>query len=184
MAQKPQLRMGLADFDRLPPLALPDGCSVRPYRTGDERAWAALLQENGELGAWSVERAEAAFQGGSRVWRESIHFVFCAERPVATACVQLHDADPRVPELGWVAVAPDQRGRGLGRAVSLAVLHFMREQGYERCFLRTDDHRLAAIRLYLRLGFEPDMSQESYPARWQAVYRALGAAGEGGIRYG
>jgi mycothiol synthase len=173
--QRPQLRMRHDDLNSLAPLEAPAGYRMLRFAAGDERIWVALLQENGELGEWNLERAERLFTATKgAVWRESIHFIVHGQRPVATACVQLHADSPGAPELGWVAVSPDCRRQGLGRSICLAVLHFMREQGYLRCFLRTDDRRLPAIKTYIRLGFVPDMEyHSSFPARWQAVWAAL-----------
>jgi mycothiol synthase len=39
--------------------------------------------------------------------------------------------------------------------------------------LETDDWRLAAIRTYLRLGFEPDPVEEEHAARWRRVLKIL-----------
>lgn len=162
-------------LDCLVPPEIPEGYRVRRFVPGDEPVWVALLQENGELGEWTRERAERLFTAKrGAVWRESIHYIGHGPRPVATACVQLHEDSPDTPELGWVAVSPDYRRRGLGRAICLVVMDFMREQGYLRCFLRTDDRRLPAIKTYLRLGFVPDLEYHgSFPARWQAVRAAL-----------
>jgi hypothetical protein len=44
-------------------------------------------------------------------------------------------------------------------------------------WLFTDDHRDAAIRLYLRVGFVPDPHDPSHPQRWRVVYRRLGIEG-------
>jgi GNAT superfamily N-acetyltransferase len=91
--------------------------------------------------------------------------------PVATAQLHLHPDDEYAPlaELGWVAVRPEHRGRRLGSAVCLAVMHYAKVTGYRELFLRTDDGRLPAIRLYLRLGWQPWMRDASSPARWQDI---------------
>jgi mycothiol synthase len=58
--------------------------------------------------------------------------------------------------------------------VILAVLHHFRESGCTGAVLETDDHRLPAIRLYLSLGFLPQMVAPDHPERWRAVFQALG----------
>ena len=172
---RPQLRMRYDDLNGLPPLELPVCYHVRRFASGDEPIWVALLRDNGELGDWDLERAKRLFSAKKgAVWRKSIHFIMHGQRPVATACVRLHLDLPDTAELGWVAVIPDYRWRGLGRAVCLAVMHFMHEQGYRSCFLRTDDRRLPAIKTYLGLGFRPDLEYHStFPGRWEAVMAAL-----------
>jgi mycothiol synthase len=74
-----------------------------------------------------------------------------------------------------VGVIPEFRGRGFGRLVTLAVLHWLREQGYRRVILHTDDWRLPAIRTYLRLGFQPVLFDDHHTRRWEAVWGKLGS---------
>src|SRR5690606_36526282 len=69
---------------------------------------------------------------------------------------------------------PRNRGKGLGKLVSVAVLNDLYERGFRRCMLRTDDFRLPAIKTYLDLGFVPDMKDDSHPERWAKVWDALG----------
>jgi mycothiol synthase len=162
------------DLTFLPELVLAPGYKVQCWQVGDEIRWINVLQTNGELGEWNLDRVQKAFHAeNGRVWPESIHLLVHNDEVIATACVQLHSDTPTIPELGWVATIPAGRGQGLGRAVSIAVMHFMRKSGFQSCFLRTQDWRLPAIKTYLRLGFVPDLSHESYPDRWQAIYHRL-----------
>ena len=62
-----------------------------------------------------------------------------------------------------VAVVPAHRGKGLGCAVTLAVRHKLRDEGLCAAELLTDDHRLAAIKTYLDVGFEPSLTHENHP---------------------
>ena len=73
-----------------------------------------------------------------------------------------------------VCVLPEHRGRGIGRALVLASLHYFRDHGYRRAVLTTDDHRLAALRTYLALGFVPVLVAEDHRERWRKCLAALG----------
>jgi mycothiol synthase len=55
----------------------------------------------------------------------------------------------------YVAALPEERGKGLGRAVVVAALHYFRDRGFERVMLGTQGYRTAAVQLYLSLGFHP-----------------------------
>lgn len=55
-----------------------------------------------------------------------------------------------------LAVRPDQRGRGLGSALVLDGLRWMRRRGVDRAVVNTQLHNEAARRLYLGLGFREE----------------------------
>jgi mycothiol synthase len=52
-----------------------------------------------------------------------------------------------------VGVDPDQRGLGLGRALTLVGLRYLRSQGLFQVMLYVDESNTPAIRLYQSLGF-------------------------------
>jgi mycothiol synthase len=170
----PRLRMGFRQFEGLvAPESVP-GYGVRTFRPGDEDAWIAILQ-TGELGVWDRPRLDEMMRGArAELPTDGIFFATCAGRPVGTACTLLHPGDEGpVAELGWVAVAPEHRGRALGLQVCRAVLAFIHRLGYGYAYLLTDDFRLPAISTYLRLGFEPEIADPSHPGRWAALQQAL-----------
>ena len=49
------------------------------------------------------------------------------------------------------------KGKGIGYTVCAAVTRSLVERGYSRIFLTTDDWRLPAIAIYLKLGYVPDL---------------------------
>ena len=57
--------------------------------------------------------------------------------------------------LSCLAVAPTARGRGLGRALTLAALELARRHGARRAFLPVEADNAVAARLYAGLGFTP-----------------------------
>ena len=163
-------------LDGLPQLVIPDGYELRTLTAGDGAAWTALLDRNGELDPWTLERSAPYFAPGSTMVLDGSFFVTRAGEPVATAQLHLHpdDSYAPTPELGWVAASPEHQGHGLGYVACLAVLHQAAAAGHDRIFLMTDDNRLPAIVTYLRLGFEPWMVDPTAPDRWQAIQRILG----------
>src|SRR5690606_34620595 len=122
MSDKPQLRMYFSRFYNLPSLKLPPGVKLRSFEPGDEERWARVVSSAGDLGEWSVERAKSAMSGASRIESKGIHFLVVDGKEIATACVQVDEARPHLPELGFVAVSPEYRGHGFGYLISLAVL--------------------------------------------------------------
>ena len=60
--------------------------------------------------------------------------------------------------LHWLAVHPNHRGKGIGELLVSLVVNFFKETGQNIVTLRTQGHRIPAIRLYSRLGFIIDPS--------------------------
>jgi mycothiol synthase len=163
------------DLRGLPPLVVPSGYSLRSHREDDLAAWTSIMVRNAELGDWTEERAAPYFAVSRPTVLDGSYFVTFHDIPVATAQLVLHREDnyAPIPELGWVAAAPEHRGKGIGFAVCLAVLRYAAALGHQSLFLRTDDHRLPAIRSYLRLGFQPWMYESTAPDRWAQILARL-----------
>ena len=158
----------------LPDQWVPVGLELRTFRLGDEAGWAKLM--TGAIGHWDEASTVRQFLGEAGVSAEGIFFLVTADQYVATA------TDKRLPAsdtgyLRMVAVAPHYRGRRLGRLISLAALHHMRQRGCREAVLDTDDYRLPAIRTYLALGFVPDYVEGDHPERWRRILAELRAAG-------
>ena len=186
----PQLRMQFRAFAALQPVSLPPGYTLATLVEREVSEWGAVLHATGQLGAWDLARAERCLDDPRPVVPEGTYLILHRDRAVATACTVLPTpAEPRA-ELGWVAVAPAHQGHGLGLPVCRAVLWYARSRAWPVAILNTDDWRLAAIKTYLRLGFEPELTHDSHDARWREIRRRLAAApapqqgqrGQGGTR--
>ena len=178
-----QLRMLRPHLDDLPPLEVPAGYSLRTYRPGDERAWGEIMEAAGGIGqGWTVERVRERMIDREQFEPQGMFFATSdAEggQPVATATAWRATAGERDQgNVHMVCALESHRARGLGRLVTLAVLRYLRQRGFQRADLSTDDWRLAAIKSYLGLGFvpvylpDPDGTDPHEP-RWSAIFAQL-----------
>src|SRR4051812_22892755 len=169
MSQLVMRRASLAD---LPPLAAPPGHVLRAASPQDATGVATLLQRAfGD--PWDAARAMRDLLQAPDVLRT---FVVTAGDGAVVATASAQHVAQRWPGAGvlhWVATDPDHVGRRLGRLVSLAALHALRDHGCRDALLLTDDHRLPAVRTYLALGFAPEPAEVGHAERWAAVRARL-----------
>ena len=175
-APTPQLQM-LWPPDRYPDLPeLHSDYLLRPFRDDDGPDYLALMTRAGFEG-WDAARLE-------HVRREIIPsgFFVVEHKPtgrvVATAQAQHKPKDdhPEGGEMAWVAADPDHRGQRLGHAVVAAATRRLLDAGYRRVYLLTDDHRLPALSVYLKMGWQPRLTDQTMRDRWEQVSRQLDAA--------
>jgi len=156
-----------------PCVEVADGYRLRTFQPGDEPAYCALLASAG-FADWNGAKVAEWLH---RVLPEGLFFaVHLKSGALAATAMAAHRSSPEHPfggELGWVACDPAHRGAGLGLAVCAAVVARFLSAGYSRIYLKTDDHRLPAIKSYLRLGFVPYLFQDDMASRWSAVCAQL-----------
>ena len=168
-----QLQMIWPEERPAPEVRLEPDYRLRTFAPEDEPGWLAVMGKAGFEG-WDAERLAGMLL---KVLPEGL---FVAEhRPtgqVVATGMATHNPEPLHPyggELGWVAADPAHSGHGLGRAVCSAVVGRFLSAGYRRIYLKTDDWRLAALKIYLQMGFVPLMYTEDMPERWRQVYEDL-----------
>lgn len=160
-----QLVMIRDTLNDLPPLLPPEGYLLRTFRPGDETCWETIIDASFETkrSFQTVMAEDPSFNA------ERLVFVVCADVPVATAAAWYHPLwGGEFGYLFFVAVKPEHRGKSLGYLVSLAALHQFLREDRRQAVLETDDHRIAAIKTYLRLGFTPHVTEETRE-RWKRI---------------
>jgi mycothiol synthase len=91
-------------------------------------------------------------------------------------CMATHDPTWEAPfcgEVGWTAVHPDHQGNGIGRALIGAVLDRFLADGYCCIHLYTEIWRLAALKVYLQLGFVPYLVPPETIEEWEKICSQL-----------
>jgi mycothiol synthase len=153
-----QLRRPLRD--PMPQPKLPAGCRLRTFSPGqDEDEWLSLngraFAKHPEQGAWTRHDLDLRER---EPWFDPAGF-FIAERDgqmTGFHWTKVHPpqvAGPGVGEVYVVGVDPAEQGSGLGRALTLAGLHHLRELGLETVILYVDADNTPAVRMYEALGF-------------------------------
>ncbi len=159
-----QMRRSLQTRIDRPQLA--PGLTVRTFVVGqDEDAWIRVnhraFARHPEQGAWTRSDLEMRER---EPWFDPDGF-FLAERDgklVGFHWTKIHGgghenshghAHEPIGEVYVVGVDPDERGTGLGRALTVIGLRYLRSRGLAQVMLYVDETNAAAIRLYESLGF-------------------------------
>ncbi|QCQ89821.1 mycothiol synthase [Rhodococcus sp. SGAir0479] len=152
----------------LPDVVVPDGVTLRTYRgPADDaellRVNAAAFAWHPEQGTWTQHeiderRAEPWFDP------EGLFLAFPSQasdadpgRLLGFHWTKVHapeNGNPALGEVYVVGIDPEAQGRGLGRVLTLAGLHHLRDRGLGTVLLYVEGDNVAALHTYERLGFE------------------------------
>ncbi len=104
-----------------------------------------------ENGNWTTADLE---ERTSREWfdAEGFRLAWTEDRVAGFCWTKRHS--PEVGEIYVVAVDPEYRGRGLGRAIVIEGMHFLHSAGAATCILYVDTSNPSALELYESLGFQ------------------------------
>jgi mycothiol synthase len=140
--------------------------------------WAQALTRAFPDHPFTAAKLQEEFINKPQFDPKGVFLILQAGKPVATAFAWLDAPEERAAgRLHWVGCDESQRGKGLGRAVVVAVLNYLKVKGLSRATLDTQTYRLPAIQLYLDLGFVPFIgaSFEQLEA-WSGVFKAFANA--------
>jgi len=154
-----QMRRSL--FAPIDPPVLPSGVALRAFVPGqDDERWVAVntraFADHPEQGRWTVDDLRVRM---AEPWFDPAGFLLAEEGSelVGFHWTKVHgnaghDHDP-IGEVYVLGVDPAAHGRGLGRALTLAGLRYLRSRGLDQAMLYVDGTNVAAVSLYEKLGF-------------------------------
>ena len=158
--------LGIVD---VPPV--PEGYLLRQLRDGDEGPFDDLFhlafQDEGRF----AETIGRALDGGFFVVEH------LASQELVASCVAMRgSSSPRHEsgQLGWLVTDPSHTRKCLGKILAASVTNRLVREGCNRPFLGTEDFRLAAIAIYLMLGWRPCIYRGDMESRWRSIFANLG----------
>lgn len=145
----------------LPDVVLPDGVALRAFVPGkDEDAWLAAnraaFAHHPEQGSMTRADLEARME---EPWFDPAGFLLAEDREGQllgfhwTKVHPRHGSHPAIGEVYVVGVTPAAQGMGLGKALTVAGIRHLQQQGLHAVMLYTDADNAPAVSLYRRLGF-------------------------------
>jgi ribosomal protein S18 acetylase RimI-like enzyme len=137
-------------------------------------AWIELINRNGQFpanGRWDRPLLDnlmlrTLVPGGA--------ILVLNEKQDVIGCLTVCRTGASAAQLKYLLVDAEHRGRGVGKAMIGRSIKIARKESMRMLRLLTDADRVAAIRLYIRSGFLPDLSYTRESAsRWSALFQTI-----------
>jgi len=151
----------MSSASALPDAGLPEGVSLRAFVPGqDEQAWLAAnraaFSHHPEQGSMTLADLEARM---AEEWFDPEGFLLAINAKndlLGFHWTKVHPrqgAHPAIGEVYVVGVTPEAQGLGLGKALTVAGIKHLQDQGLHAVMLYVDADNEAAVALYQKLGF-------------------------------
>jgi len=149
-----QLRRGLAE--PIPLRVFPEGVALRTFVPGADEAAVVRLNDRAftghpEQSRWDVRELLVR---EAQPWFDPQGFLLAvdpADQLLGFHWTKVHPDG--IGEVYVLAVDPDAQGTGLGGALTVAGLAYLRERGAPEAILYVESDNTAALRTYQKLGF-------------------------------
>ncbi|MBD3919855.1 GNAT family N-acetyltransferase [Paenibacillus sp. PR3] len=152
-------------------LEVPKRYRLRNYIDSDKDAYLKLLESEG----WRLN--EEHFKDFyDRVLPNGLFILEdTRDGSIVSTAAALHNPNcshhyfPFGGDIGFVITQPEHRGQGLGYIASRAATIRLINGGYASIRVVTNDHRLTAIKIYLKMGYLPFLYDQDMEKRWEKV---------------
>ena len=169
------IRMIRDDLDAIPDFGVPDGYSIRWYQPGDEQIWRRIHLLADKYTQVKPDLFVREFGSNFSILAERQCYLFDSKNsPVGTASAWFDNRDePSSGRIHWVAIIPEERGKGLANTLLSTVCHRLKKLGHINAYLTTQTVRIPAINLYLKFGFIPSIDSERDKQIWERLQSHL-----------
>lgn len=150
---------------------LPAPLLLRRAQRVEAAVLAALLGRAYPAETWDTAGTERELFCDEAV--KAVLVVEAGGRLIATASLQVHPQAPASGWLRWVTTEQNWRRQGLAKALVVSALKLAEHLGCRETCLRTETDRLAAISLYMQLGFEPLVRNDTERDAWKRLLKTL-----------
>lgn len=144
----------------VPELNLPKDYEIRPFRPGiDEETWcsvrnAGFAKLKGCETPMTFDMVINMISSDDNI-EGGLMILYHKERPIgAVRGAKDEYEDSPIMNIGPLAIIPEYQGKGLGRILLRAILHFAEEQSYKRTILCVNAENERAKALYMKEGFK------------------------------
>ena len=175
-----QMSKSLSDIQQLP--AIDKEIQIRSFLPGiDSNEWLELnnkvFKDHPEQGGWQLSDLNHRL---SEEWFDEKGFFIVEknEKVIGSTWTKVHgehshhhDSEenshphPAIGEIYITAVDPAYAGLGIGKALTITALNYLKHQGLTDAMLYVDFDNKAALRLYISLGFNTISSDNLYRSK-------------------
>jgi len=159
-------------LNNIPDYSLPSGYSIRWYKHGDEQPWYDIQKKADLYNEITSELFGQQFGSDTHLISQRQFFILNENNtPVGTSSAWFsgRTRDDSWGRVHWVAILPEYQGRGLAKPLMSITCRRLHELNHSTAYLTTSPKRPAALHLYVKFGFVPEITSEADRKIWADV---------------
>ena len=151
-----------------PTFAFPARYRMRWYQSGDADVWLRVQQAADLYNHFEPDTFVREFGADEDRLVQRVGFLLDPwHTPIGTIAAWADEFNgSEYGRIHWVAILPDEQGKGLAKPMMSAACQRLLALGHTNAYLDTATARLPAINLYRLFGFEPVIRDDKEHAIW------------------